>query len=212
MVRTAPPYADITVCIATIPPRTGLLPLALESVARQELQPATIVVEYDHGRTGAAATKNRAIAKATTEWVAMLDDDDQMMPKHLRLLYETAVVTGADIIYPIPHVPQIPSHRDPDGRYGLPFDPDELRRRSYIPDAALIRRGLFMSAGGFQTPKGNYGPDDPRRNYDDWGGWVAVLDAGAQFVHLPEVTFVWNHWGHGTPGRFGNTSGDPTRW
>jgi glycosyltransferase involved in cell wall biosynthesis len=204
--------ADITVCIATIPPRVNELARAVKSVTRQTLQPMSIIIEYDHGKTGAPATKNRAIAKATTEWVAMLDDDDEFLPHHLQALHTTALSTGADVVYSIPHIPQIPGNRDPDGRYGVPFDADELRRRSYIQTTSLVRRELFMSVGGFQVPKGLMGPDDHRANYDDWGGWLAMLDAGAKFVHCPEVTFVWNHWGFGRPGRPGNTSGRADRW
>jgi glycosyltransferase involved in cell wall biosynthesis len=206
---------DITVCIATIPPRGKLLRRALASVAAQTLQPAAIVVEYDHEHTGAAATKNRAAAKATTPWLAFLDDDDQFLPHHLETLH-TASRCGpeggvADIVYSTPECPQLPGGRDPNGRYGVPFDPDELRRRSYIQTTSLIRRDVFDKVGGFQLP------DRPMLDgtpcpYDDWGLWLALLDEGARFLHVPEVTFVWNHWGRGEKDRPGNTSGDPTRW
>lgn len=216
---------DITVCIATIPPRAKQLRRALASVAGQTLQPAAIVVEYDHEHTGAAATKNRAAAKATTPWIAFLDDDDQLLPEHLATLHRAAwhsrqdeVVyhqdiraPGADVIYSIPHVPQIPGGRDPNGRYGVPFDADELRRRSYIQTTSLIRREMFKQAGGFQVPDRPM-PDGSPCPYDDWGLWLAMLDLGARFLHVPEVTFVWNHWGRGEPGQPGNTSGQPDRW
>jgi glycosyltransferase involved in cell wall biosynthesis len=195
---------DITVCIATIPPRAKKLRQALGSVVVQTLQPAAIVVEYDHDRTGAAATKNRALAKADTEWVAFLDDDDLFLPHHLEALHAAAQRENADVVYSIPEVPQRPDKRDPDGRYGVPFDAAELRRRSYIQTTSLVRTKLFQETGGFQTP--------PGCDYDDWGAWLALLDRGAHFVHHPEVTFIWNHWGFGTAGQPGNTSGRPDRW
>ena len=195
---------DITVCIATIPPRAKLLRKALSSVAIQTLQPATIVVEYDRERTGAAATKNRALAKATTEFVAFLDDDDVMYPEHLAKLRAAADEHQADVVYSMPFVPQQPGGRDPFGRGGAPFDPDLLRRRSYIQTTSLMRTKLMQAVGGFQCPPGS--------NYDDWGCFLAMLDAGAMFYHLPEQTFEWNHWGYGKPGIPGNTSGQPNRW
>lgn len=211
---------DITVCIATIPPRSKMLRRALASVAEQTLQPAAIVVEYDHEHTGAAATKNRAAAKATTPWLAFLDDDDQFLPGHLWTLRESvqgAIIWNypeswiADVVYSIPHCPQIPGGRDPNGRYGVPFDAAELRRRSYIQTTSLIRRELFVKAGGFQLPD-RMMPDGSPCPYDDWGLWLAMLDLGARFLHVPEVTFVWNHWGRGEVGQPGNTSGQPDRW
>jgi glycosyltransferase involved in cell wall biosynthesis len=190
---------DITVCIATIPVRARMLRKALASVAIQTLQPAAIVVEYDHLRTGAAATKNRALGRATTDWVAFLDDDDQFMPEHLEKLRNAAAETGCDVAYSMPSIPQAPGGIDPSGMRGAPFDADELRKRSYIQTTSLVRTSLIQSTGGFQLPTHTVS------DYDDWGCWLALLNAGATFYHLPEQTFVWEH--HGK-----NTSGRADRW
>jgi glycosyl transferase family 2 len=212
---------DITVCIATIPPREKMLRRAMASVAVQTLQPAAIVVEYDHEHTGAAATKNRALARVDTPWVAFLDDDDTFWPAHLEMLrimaedgsWEDAPQEHGpwDVLYSIPNVPQLPGGRDPNGRYGVPFDPDELRRRSYIQTTSLIRTSMLQDVGGFQLPD-RVMPDGSLCVYDDWGAWLAMLDAGARFLHVPEITFTWNHWGRGEVGVPGNTSGEPDRW
>lgn len=191
--------SDITVVIATIPIRAKMLRKALASVALQTFQPAAIVVEYDHEHTGAAATKNRGLAKVTTEWVAFLDDDDQFMPEHLEKLREAQLDSGADVVYSMPYIPQIPGGIDPSGMRGAPFDPEELRRRSYIQTTSLVRTKLIQATGGFQLPR------HVESDYDDWGAWLALLDAGAAFHHLPEQTFIWEHHGR-------NTSGRPDRW
>jgi hypothetical protein len=68
---------------------------------------------------------------------------------------------------------------------GAPFDPDELRRRSYIQTTSLVRTKLIQVSGGFQLPQ------DTVSDYDDWSCWLALLDAGAAFHHLPEQTFIW---------------------
>jgi glycosyltransferase involved in cell wall biosynthesis len=202
----------ITVCIATIPPRQKLLRKALSSVCIQTLAPTAIIVESDPDRTGAAATKNRALAKASTEWVAFLDDDDQFMPEHLDKLFTAAQREDADVVYSRPFIPQIPDHEDPTGRRGAPFDADELRERSYIQTTSLIRADLMRKAGGFQVPPPSKHYIPQVENYDDWGAWLAMLDLGARFFHVNEQTFIWNHWGAGVPGQPGNTSGRPDRW
>lgn len=186
---------DVTVSIASIPPRAKMLARALASVTAQTLQPAAIVVEIDHDRVGSVATKNRALTKVDTEWTAFLDDDDQFLPEHLEKLRRAAERTGADVVYPIPVRVGAP---DILLRFGLPFCPDSLRRGNYIPTTSLVRTRVAQRAGGFQLCTG-------QTRYNDWGLYLAMLDAGAKFVHLPERTWVWNI--HG-----GNTSGQPTRW
>jgi glycosyltransferase involved in cell wall biosynthesis len=191
--------SDITVVVATIPIRAKMLRKALASVVLQTFQPAAIVVEYDHEHTGAAATKNRGLARVTSDWVAFLDDDDQFMPEHLEKLREAQLATGADVVYSMPFIPQIPGGIDPSGMRGAPFDPAELRRRSYIQTTSLVRTKLIQATGGFQLPQ------HVTSDYDDWGAWLALLDAGATFHHLPEQTFIWEHHGR-------NTSGRSDRW
>jgi glycosyltransferase involved in cell wall biosynthesis len=193
---------EITVCISTIPPRAKKLRQALWSVIGQTQQPNAIVVEFDHLRTGAAATKNRALAQVQTEWVAFLDDDDQFMPEHLEKLSRAQQESDADVIYSMPHIPQMADTHDPQGRRGLPFDADELRKRSYIQTTSLVRTDLFKRSGGFQIPDQRLYPGSI---YDDHGAWLALLDHGAKFFHLPEQTFYWQVDG-------GNTSGLPSRW
>src|SRR5688572_23141817 len=96
----ARPVSDTTVVIPTIPGRERLLARSLASVDAQERAPFAVIVEVDTGRTGAAATRNRALEKVTTRFVAWLDDDDQLLPAHLRVLEEQAALTGADLVYP----------------------------------------------------------------------------------------------------------------
>lgn len=187
----------ITVCIATIPPRTKLLRRALWSVLQQDLQPESIIIEMDENHDGACATKNRALKKVTSRWVAWLDDDDYFLPHHLSTLYSAFLDTQfSDVIYAWPEMDGAGDPR-PD-RFGKEFDADELRRGSYIPTTSLINTGLAQKVGGFQHPKGHV-PND------DHGLYLAMLDAGAQFLHVPQRTWVWNVNGQ-------NTSGDPTRW
>jgi hypothetical protein len=132
------------------------------------------------------------------------DDDDHFMPEHLEKLAAAQQASSADVVYSMPFVPQQPGGIDPMDMRGAPFDPDELRRRSYIQTTSLVRTKLIQATGGFLCPPGS--------DYDDWGCFLALLDAGATFHHLPKQTFVWNHYGQGRPGVMGNTAGRPDRW
>lgn len=181
---------DVTAVVCTIPQRAQLLRAALASVTAQTAQPAAIVVEYDHRRTGAAETKNRALARVTTPWVAWLDDDDVWYPEHLAVCVAAANESGADVVYPWPVMVGAPPLNP--RLFGAPFDPDALRRGNYIPTTALFRADLAREVGGFQRPAGTL--------YDDWGLWLAMLDAGAKFHHAPAQT--WEYRFHD-----GNTKG-----
>lgn len=196
---------DITVAIATIAPRAELLSKALASVAHQTLQPKTIIVEYDWNHDGAPQTKNRALAKVDTEFVAFFDDDDTMWPEHLAKLRAAMDTEAVDVVYSVPFIPQVSGGTDQAiYRSFLPFDESELRKRSFIQTSCLVRTRFAVEGGGFWRPEGS--------PYDDWGMYLGCLDVGAKFYHLPEFTFDWNHWGYGQRGTPGNTSGDANRW
>jgi glycosyltransferase involved in cell wall biosynthesis len=190
---------DISVCIATIPPRAKMLRQALSSVVIQTLQPGAIIVEYDHEHTGAAATKNRALDKVRTPWTAWLDDDDMFLPNHLEELAAGAEWSKADVIY---SWPEMQGNADPTPQwFGRPFDGDALRKNSYVHTTTLFRTMMARSVGGFEATV----HEESGMVLDDWGRWVKMLDAGAEFHHVPKRTWVWRVENQ-------NTSGSGDRW
>lgn len=199
--------STIAAVIPTIPDRDQLLQRALDSIDRQTRQPDQIVVAHDPHRTGAAATRNRALDQVTTDWIAFLDDDDTWHPQHLQRLEETAVATDADLVYPwydgINSVGILTTVLD--GRHvdpmGVEFGPEQrehlLTTANFIPVTVLVRTALLREVGGFSPPPWA-SPDNP---CEDWGTWIKLLDTGAVFAHLPERTWTWRgHSGH-TSGR-----------
>lgn len=190
----------ITVVIAAIPPRAGPdgLPVhAFRSAKEQHLLPDAIVVRLDHEREGAAANRNRALEAVDTEWVAFLDDDDELYPNHLRLCARAARLSGADVVYP---GYDTLGGEDPVGCFGIPFDAELLKRRNFIPVTTLCRTDAVRAAGGFQAH-----PDEHGDPCEDWGLWLAMQRSGASFYHLPQKTWRWNL----SPG---STRGRPDRW
>ena len=196
----------ITVVIPTIPPREHLFKRALQSVKDQTYE-VEFVMQVDLLHEGSAATRNRALEKVKTPWVAFLDDDDELYPDHCEILYNHATKVEADIVYPgciVLDRNETPINlNEMWGRFGQPFDPELLRKQSYIPVTSLVRTDVAKKHG-FKRAEGT--------DYDDWGFYLGCLDAGAKFVHLPIVTWKWNHWGYGTADNPGNTSGMPNRW
>lgn len=204
---------DVTVVIPTISTRAVSLRRALTSVVGQTTQPSAIVVEYDHEHTGAAATRNRALDKVNTEWIAWLDDDDELLPNHVAALGAVAA-THADValVYPRPHLVGGP---DPtavavNGRWqlpwGVPFGPEQrthlLTRGSFIPMTHMVRTSSVRDVGGFPATRRL---PDGRLQGEDERYLVALLENDEQFVHVDEVTWIWNS-------HAGSTAGLPDRW
>lgn len=208
-----------TIIIPTIPGRGELRTRALRSamfqtewVARVQEDIPQWWVQYDEQREGAAKTRNRAIERTEAHWLAFLDDDDLLSPEHLEVCLDAAEKTGADLVYPYP---DFGDHRDPlatlhNGRivkpFGVPFGPEQewwLRNMgNFIPVTHLVRRELvqqvggFPEQGGFQVAAGNNSGD-----CEDFGLLLRLLDAGAKFHHVPQVTWVYRQHDSNTGGR-----------
>lgn len=194
---------DVAVIIPTHPARVanGMLKRAWDSVNAQTVQPRLIIVANDTERRGSARTRNLAMMGVKTEWIAFLDSDDEWLPCHLEVLTETAYIeervnSPVDVVYTgcrvvDPDGRDIPL-RDEWGRFNKPFDGDLLRQKSYIPVTSLVRTRLATETW-FEAPPGS--------DYDDWGFYLRLLERGARFLHVPEVTWVWHHHGQNTSGR-----------
>lgn len=199
----------MTVLVPTIPGRDELLARAMASVRAQTRPADAVLLECDTGRTGAGPTRNRLLARVSTEWTAFLDDDDEFYPHHLRVCLDHAAATGADLVYPwfdmIGWTPVTESANAADplatsvggawvSPFGVPFGAEQeahLRTAgNFIPITVLVRTEALRSVGGFPTPGTPEWPDAAR---EDWGGWLRLLDAGATFSHVQCRTWRWNH-------------------
>lgn len=194
---------NVTVITPHIPTRQFELTRALASVSAQTMQPEAHIIATDSYHEGSAYTRNRVLHSVTTDWVAFLDDDDEFLPNHLNVLIDTAKHSVATVIYTgckvVDHNGNDIPVREEWGRFGLDFDPDLLRTKAYLPVTSLVHTDLAQEAL-FGPPKSH-----PQSDYDDWGFYLRLLDLGAVFKHVPEVTWVWHH--HGA-----NTSGRSDRW
>jgi hypothetical protein len=212
------------VCIPTIPPRRDKLTRALHSVLHQTHPASAVVIAQDVEKRGAAFTRHRALVGARTEWVAFLDDDDELDPMHLAVLLAAAEEHGADYVwsrfrigYPYSQPGALGQVRLKDGitfRDGPAplgagtFDQWNDDQPAQTTITTLVRRSLALDVGGFMPyaarVKGE--PEiDGQRAGEDWDFTLRCRAAGAVFRHAPEVTWTWHH-------HESNTSGLPDRW
>jgi glycosyltransferase involved in cell wall biosynthesis len=208
------PPLTVAVCIATIPPRQALLDRALASVNAQTRPADEVIVQVDRDGEGAGPTRNKAWRRATSDYIAVLDDDDEFKPNHLQVLMRVAKNERADVVYSwFDHKgwPEWTSSRpDPlatrlNGQlvhpFGVTFGPEQaehMRHHAFIPATILVRRSCLETVGGY--------PDHDSEEYvrfnrcEDWALLIRLLDIHAKFVHAPERTWVLHH-GTGTGGR-----------
>lgn len=190
---------SVGVAIPTIPPRSALLGRALASVYAQTRTPRHLSVACDTHGDGAAATRNRAWRALDTDWVAFLDDDDELYPQHLERLVATACDRDADFVYPwfevVGGVDPFPQH------FGQPWNPAAPVQTTIT---GLWRRTALEAVGGFPEPADEVDPLGNRLG-EDMLAVLALNRAGGRIVHLPERTWRWHH--HAS-----NTSGLPERW
>lgn len=212
----------ITVVIPSIPPRRAMLRRAIDSVLEQTMPAAALSVVVDSERLGAAVTRQRALDAVTTRWVAFLDDDDEMRPRHLEALYSAAVEHDALYLWSrfqtaIPTVTGIPLehagfvYRDGPAPLGAgTFEQWNPEQPAQTTITTLVDTDLARAVGGFtpraNTPMGS-GEIGGQRAGEDWDFTLrCVAMAGPRlFRHVPEVTWTWHHHAR-------NTSGLPDRW
>lgn len=197
---------DVTVVVPTIPGRDALLRRALESVAAQTVPPFDTIVLNDVERRGAHVARNEALKLVQTDWVAWLDDDDEFLPNHLKVLVRGANKSKADLIF---SYAEFVNGRDPlacmqHGKLvpeplNVPFGPEQeywMRiHGNFIPVTYLVRADAVRKVGGFPAPYSFQAMNS--RDCEDFGLILALLDAGYKFHHVCGVR-TWRYHFHET--------------
>lgn len=203
----------VSVIIPTHPARVrnGMLTRALNSVHAQSLLPDAVHVAVDNDGHGAAATRQRALDAASTDFVAFLDSDDLFLEHHLRWLVAHQQKTDADFVYAWFKVLQ----QFPDGtsrvleedpifpvtHYLSPFDPADPIETTVT---TLVRTDLAQQVGFQPLDRGE------ANSGEDRFFTLGCLEAGATISHLVRKSWLWTH--HQLPdGTQGNTAGLPTK-
>jgi len=203
---------EISVCICTFR-RPTLLARLLEALAGQDGAPPFEVIVVDNDAAGSAAdaiaraprslalrafveplqniarARNRAVAAATANWIAFVDDDELPRLGWLSHLYAAAQRHWADGVF-APVVPRLPDGAPAWIAAGRFFDRPRHRTGTHVPTDelrtgnALIRRALLAPA------RDGAGPFDERFGLSGGEDTVALgrlANGGARFVWCDEA-------------------------
>lgn len=203
--------ADVTIAIPTIPGRQDLLRRAVAAVSAQSMQPAALLIYRDEERRGAAYSRNRLLERVRTEWVCWCDDDDSLLPNHVEELVAAQNKSGADLVYSYAEfigisdpLAVIRSDGTVGSPFGQPFGPEQEQwfreRGNFIPITHMARVSLLRVIGGMPEP-GSFTTSSISGDCEDYGALVAMLDAGAMFHHVPQITWQYYHHGQNTAGK-----------
>lgn len=156
----------------------GPLTALLEEFANDD----RVTVSRGSTNQGISAATNGAIADCSGEWVAFLDQDDELHPLALKLIAQAIDQhPDADVIY---------TDEDKLDRAGQRFgafrkpewSPERLRHQNYLSHLTVIRRSLIDEIGGLRSDF------DGSQDYDLV---LRATERARRVVHIPRVLYHW---------------------
>lgn len=125
---------------------------------------------------GLPVSRNDALAFAESEFVFVLDADNEIAPRGLeRLVWALDANIEAWFAYGLM---QRFDGKGPVGLMGyFPFSPERLRAGNYIDAMALIRRSRIVEMGGYTTDRRLYG-------WEDYDLWCRMAEGGGRGAHV----------------------------
>ncbi|MFI1765278.1 glycosyltransferase family 2 protein [Streptomyces sp. NPDC020800] len=191
--------------------RPGPLHRALRSVARQTYRHFEVIVVRDGGHTvepvidrwqreipvrllesdapnGVSHARNRAIAAAQGDHVALLDDDDIFLPHHLQAAADALRTRRVDTVYGQALV-------SPTWIEDLPRDRGHLPCKDYAFDPAFLSVANTIHTGSVVTRNPAGSPvrfDETLHHCEDWDFLLALRAAGHRFARLDTITGVYH--------------------
>lgn len=196
---------DCTVVIPTIEGREELVTRAIKSVQNQTNSVADIIVVPDHERKGAAWARNFGLNKVQTPITFWLDDDDEFLPNHVKILLRGLNKPRIDLSF---SYPEFIGGRDPLAclnNFGkliktpinLPFGSMQemsLRRLgNFIPVTYAVKTEIAQRVGGMPEPYAFWTANS--NDCEDYLFLIKLLDAGAKFYHVCGVR-TWRYYYH----------------
>ena len=134
----------------------------------------TLLLQHERNR-GAAAARNTAIEHVTSEYVFVLDADNEIYPRCLESLRRALDTEHQAFAYSI--IEQFGDVRSIVGNEG--WSPARIAQGNYVDAMALLRRDTWERVGGYR----------PARvpGWEDYDFWCRCVEANLAGVLVPEI-------------------------
>ncbi|WP_091070501.1 glycosyltransferase [Paenibacillus sp. NFR01] len=180
-------YPNWELCIADDHSTEPHIHTVLDDFSRRD---ARIHVLYRSENGHISACSNSALALASGEFVALLDNDDTLAPFALREIVRVINQNrGVDMMFSDEDKLEggkraFPFHKR---FYGKPF----LLHLNYICHLAVYRTSLIRQVGGFR---------EGYEGVQDWDLALRVVQSTDNIVHIPRILYHWRISGNSTAG------------
>ena len=143
-----------------------------------------------------AGSSNAALAMAAGEYVALMDNDDELTPDALYEVVKAINKKGAEFIYSDEDKIEMDG-TSCDPHFKADFSPDMFLSQNYLSHLGVIKKSLVDKVGGFTL--GLEGAQD----YDLY---LKVLEQTDKICHIPKVLYHWRKIPGSTAAEFSDKS------
>lgn len=172
-------WTDWELCIADDASTEPHVRRVLEKYAKED---SRIHVSFATENGGVSKATNRALSKATGDYVVFLDHDDQLEEQALFRIAESAVAEDFDLLYSDEVLVT------PDGAtvrryaYRPAFSLEHLREHPYIVHLLAFKTSFLRALGGL---------DESLKISQDYDLILRAAERAKTIVHVPELLYRW---------------------
>lgn len=128
---------------------------------------------------GLPAARNLATEHASADLLFILDADNMVFPRGIRLLAE-ALEQDPEAAFAYGLLQTFDANGPVSVASWLDWSPKRLRHGNYVDAMAMIRRSALEAVGGYSTDAAFAG------GWEDFALWVAMADVGMRGVRVPD--------------------------